>query len=189
MRKIILVVHTTLDGYVSNKDGELEGFTQSPENLDFVCRLTDSADALIVGRNSYEMLNGYWPQAGNNPEATDSEKKYSSWYNNAQKIVLSKSLSNKGLNKTIILSKNILEKISEIKKMEGKDILLFGSPTAFQTLAELNLIDEYWVIIYPVIFGKGIPFFTRLNFSNELKFLSSTQFSKGEIAIHYKVEN
>jgi dihydrofolate reductase len=65
---------------------------------------------------------------------------------------------------------------------------MFGSPTAFQTLNKLDVIDEYWVIYYPVFFGKGIPFFTRAESPRTFKLIDTRQLSNGELVIHYRVE-
>ena len=62
MRKIILIVHTSLDGFVAGVNGEFDNFKPSPENLDFVCSLTDNSDAALVGRVSYEMLESFSAQ-------------------------------------------------------------------------------------------------------------------------------
>lgn len=187
MRKIILIVHTSMDGYAAGMHGEFDAFDPSPENLDFVCSLTDDADAALTGRVSYQMLNTYWPTARDNPNATQSEIKYSNWYNDAEKIVLSKSLHNLDVENTTIISDQIAETLQEFKAMNGKNILMFGSPTTFESLDKLDLIDEYWVILYPVFFGKGIPFFTRVGDMKRFTFIESRPFSKGELAIHYKV--
>ena len=101
-------------------------------------------------------------------------------------IVLSNSMTGKDLKKTEIINRNISEKILQIKKQEGKNILMFGGPTAFQLLNELNLIDEFWVIVYPVMFGQGIPFSPKAMSLRRLKLLTTKQLSNGEIAIHYK---
>jgi dihydrofolate reductase len=186
MRKLILIVHVSLDGFVAGEKGEFDNFRPSPENLDFVNSLTDEADAALVGRVSYQMLDSFWPTAGDKENATKSEIKYSNWYNNTEKIVFSKSLS-KRKEKTTVISDNIAGSVLEIKSQVGKNILMFGSPTVFEMLNSLNLIDEYWVIQYPVFFGKGIPFFTRVQNSNSLKLLNIKEFSNGEIAIHYSM--
>jgi dihydrofolate reductase len=186
MRKLILIVHTSIDGFVAGVNGEFDNFNPSPENLDFVCSLTDEADAALVGRVSYQMLEKYWPTARDNKDATPSEIKYSNWYNAAEKIVLSTSLSD-SKNKLSVISNDINVGVQKIKNQAGKNILMFGSPTAYETLNKFNLIDEYWIIQYPVFFGKGIPFFTRVQNSNRLSLLNTKQFSNGEIAIHYKV--
>jgi dihydrofolate reductase len=189
MRKIILVIHTSIDGFVAGENGEFDELIQSPENLEFVCSLTDTADAVLAGRVSYQMLDSYWPTAHLNPTATSSEVKYSNWYNRAEKIVLSKSMAEKEGGGATVLSENIEDHLLQMKNKTGKDILMFGSPSVYKTLTKLNLIDEYWIIMYPVLLGKGIPLFDKIKSSLKLKCLSSKQFTKGEIAIHYKVEN
>jgi len=186
MRKIILIVHTSIDGFVAGKRGEFDDFNPSPENLDFICSLTDEADTALMGRVSYQMLQSAWPDARNKPDATQSEIKYSNWYNDAQKIVISNSMTGTDLHNTTIINGNIADKILHIKKQEGKSILMFGGPTAFQLLNELNLIDEFWVIVYPVIFGQGIPFSPRAMNLKRLKLLTTKQLSNGEIAIKYQ---
>src|SRR6187402_3519171 len=141
MRKIILIVHTSMDGYAAGVHGEFDGFNPSPENLDFINSLTDEADAALVGRISYQMLESYWPTARDNANASKSEIKNSNWYNDAEKIVLSKSLSKSNSSKTTIIAENIADRILEIKNRKGKNILMFGSPTIFEILNKLNLID------------------------------------------------
>ena len=188
MRKLILIVHTSIDGFVAGKNGEFDGFKPSPENLEFVCSLTDEADAALMGRVSYEMLESGWPHAWEKPGATPSEIKYSHWYNAAEKIVISKTLERTNLHNLTIIPTHIEEEILKIKKHKGKDILLFGSPTVFQTLADLNVIDEYWIIVYPAIFGKGILLFSHNSIPKKMTLLNTKQLSNGEIALHYKIE-
>lgn len=189
MRKLILVIHTSLDGFVAGENGEFDEMTQSPENLDFVCSLTDNADAILAGRISFQMLDSYWPTAHLNPTAASSEIKYSKWYNTAEKIVLSRSFPESKQGTVTILSQDLRDNLINIKSKNGKDILLFGSPSVYKKLSELNLIDEYWIIMYPVLLGKGIPLYHNTQYIKKLKLLNSVQFTKGEIAIHYKVEN
>jgi dihydrofolate reductase len=189
MRKLISVVHTSLDGFVAGENGEFDELVQSPENLEFVCSLTDKADAMLAGRVSYEMLNSYWPTAHQSPGASASIMKYSRWYNGAEKIVLSNTLDEKKGEDVKILSNNIEDGIKQIKNSKGKDILLFGSPSVCQTLLKLNLIDEFWIIVYPAVLGRGIPLFDDIERTIKLKRLGSTQFTMGEISINYKVEH
>src|SRR5690348_5224520 len=125
MRKLILVAHATLDGFVAGTKGELDGFSAGDENLEFVCRLTDDADAALFGRISYELLDSYWPTAKDRAGATKSEIEYSTWYNHAEKIVFSRTLTERK-NNTTIISSNISNAIIKIKQQPGKNILIFG---------------------------------------------------------------
>lgn len=90
MRKLILVVHISLDGFVAGPKGELDGFSAEGENLEFVVKLTEDADTALFGRTSYQLLNRYWPTARNHPNATKGEIAYSNWYNNAKRLSFQK---------------------------------------------------------------------------------------------------
>ncbi len=185
MRRLILVAHTSLDGFVAGMNGELDGFEASEENLQFVCTLTEDADTALFGRVTYELLNGYWPTAANIPHATVGQVAYSNWYNNARKIVISGKIMDDNLANTIIIRKDILNEIAKLKEQEGKNILIFGSPTIFQ-LVQPDLIDSYWIFINPAIFGKGISLFAPTANNIKLKLMASKEFRNGEIALHYQ---
>ena len=188
MRKMILVAHLSLDGFVAGPKGELDGFPSAEENLEFVCKLTEEADAALFGRISYELLNSYWPTAKDLPNITKGETVYSNWYNAAQKIVISKTMTKENLYNTTVISDNIPNEIIKIRKQPGKNILIFGSPMVSQLLMQSDLIDDYWIFINPVIFGQGIPLFAGLTDKTKLKLLATKQFLNGEIALHYTME-
>jgi dihydrofolate reductase len=188
MRKLILVVHTSLDGFVAGSNGELDGFDAGEENLEFICKLTEEADTALFGRISYQLLESNWPTARNRPGATKAEIAYSNWYNNAKKIVLSSTLNSAGLHHTTILRGNISNEIIKLREQAGKNILIFGSPSVFQSLLQSDLVDHYWIFVNPVIFGQGIPLFTGPTKKVKLKLLFAKQFSNGEIALHYEAD-
>jgi dihydrofolate reductase len=188
MKKLILIAHISLDGFAAGEQGEFDGFNPSPESLEFVCDLTDKADALLVGRVSYQMLETAWPTMWSKPNATPSEIKYSNWYNAAEKIVLSNTLTKGNSPNTKIINGNILSEITKIKQQGNKNILLFGSPATFRKLNELKLIDEYWILLYPTLFGKGIPLFLTGEPMKKLKLTNSIKLTNGEMAINYKVQ-
>jgi len=185
MRKLILVVHISLDGFVAGINGELTGFDSGSENLEFVCQLTEDADTALFGRISYELLNRYWPTAHTNPNATKGEIDYSNWYNNARKIVVSRTLKTTNDPKTTLISNDMVTGISAIKKEPGRNILIFGSPSVSQQLIAAGLVDSYWVFINPVIFGNGIPLFRTLPEMIKLSLLSSKHFPNGEMALNF----
>ncbi|HMR83143.1 MAG TPA: dihydrofolate reductase family protein [Niabella sp.] len=186
MRKLILIVHASIDGFVADKSGTFDNFNQSPENLDFVNSLTNEADTALAGRVSYQMLESAWPSVKDKPGATESEINYSNWYNRARKIVLSTTLSGVTQENMIIISEHIPDEIQKLKGQGNSNILMFGSPTAFQTLFRYNLIDEYYIILYPVVFGRGIPLFSGNEVLKHLKLTGTKQLSKGEIVLNYQ---
>lgn len=186
MRKLIFFMHTSLDGFVAGLKGEMNWIKVDDEIFDFVDRMTKKADTALYGRVTYEMMQNYWPNAGKQPNASKHDKEHSAWYNKISKVVLSKTMSEQGLQNTKVISEQLSENINEIKKQEGKNILIFGSPTASQSLLKEGLIDEFWLFVNPVILGQGIPLFKNLTETTKLNLLETKTFSCGVIALHYE---
>ncbi|RYE39562.1 MAG: dihydrofolate reductase [Sphingobacteriales bacterium] len=188
MRALNLIAQTSLDGFVAGSNGEFTSFIGGEENLGFVCSITDTADAAMFGRVSYELLQSNWLTAGNRPDATKNEIKYSKWYNSFSKIVVSKSLANDNLQNTTIISDNILPETSKIKGQPGKDILIFGSPTIVNELFDSDIIDNIWLLVHPVMFGSGISLFRNQKKVTKLNLAISHQLSNGTLCNKYAVQ-
>jgi dihydrofolate reductase len=197
MRKIISFIHISLDGFVAGPNGEMDWIKVDDEIFDYVGKRISQTDTALYGRVTYEMMESYWPNAGNEPNASKHDIEHSRWYNNAQKVVLSKTMTpdryRDARTNTTIISDNLSDKINEIKKQTGNEILLFGSPTATHSLIEQNLIDGYWLFVNPIILGQGIPLFTGINPNGyrdktKLKLLSTHQFRCGVTELNYSVD-
>ena len=93
-----------------------------------------------------------------------------------------------GLTNTQIISDNLSDRINEIKQQAGKDILLFGSPTATHSLMHQNLIDGYWLFVNPIILGRGIPLFADIKDKIKLNLLTTRQFTCGVTELNYTVD-
>jgi dihydrofolate reductase len=93
-----------------------------------------------------------------------------------------------GLDNTTVISHNLSDRINEIKQQPGKEILLFGSPTATHSLIQQNLIDGYWLFVNPVVLGQGIPLFTDIKYKIKLKLLNTRQFTYGVTELNYIVD-
>jgi len=179
-------MHTSLDGFVAGLKGELDWANIDDEMFDFVATMTDTADTALYGRVTYEMMQSYWPTAGKQPNATKHDKEHSAWYNKVSKIVLSKTISEKGLDNTTVISGQLADNINKIKKQDGKNILIFGSPGASQSLLNQGLIDEFWLFVNPIILGQGMPLFKDITGTTKLKLAESKTFACGVIALHYE---
>ena len=185
MRQINVVVQTSLDGYVAGVKGEFEHFIGGEENLGFVCSIIDESDAIMFGRKSFELLNADWPTAGSKPGATNNVIKYSNWYNAASKTVVSRTLnSTDGMQ---VLHEIQPSEINNMKQGAGKNILIFGSPTLVHELLNVDLIDNIWLIVHPVIFGDGIPFLRKGDKVIGLDLLSTVHLSNGTLCSKYSV--
>ncbi len=185
MRKIILLVHLSLDGFVAGPQGDLRYFEQSDDNLAFVNSLTENADGALFGRSSYKLLNDFWPAKRDDPQATLAETAFSNWYNAVQKIVVSGTLADAGNGKLMVIRRDTESALHKLRQSPGKNILIFGSPTLSQALMAAVLIDEFWVIIHPVFFGNGLPLFTGAQPRAGLALAETHVLAKGHIAAHY----
>lgn len=190
MRNLLYFMHASLDGFVAGPNGEMDWIRFDDELFDFVATMTDKADTALYGRVTYEMMQGYWPTAGDKPNATKHDKEHAAWYKQVSKIVVSRTLSGEGLENTTVISDQLASKINAIKNKEGKDILIFGSPRASHSLLGLGLIDAFWIFVNPVLLGQGMPLFQNVTDKINLTLVESKLFSCGVIALHYvkKVE-
>ena len=189
MRKIISFMHISLDGFVAGPNGEMNWIKVDEEIFDHVGKRISETDTALYGRVTYQMMENYWPTAGNEPTASKHDIEHSKWYNNAHKVVLSKTMKEEGLTNTTIISDNLSDRINELKQSRGsKDILLFGSPTATHSLIQQNLIDGYWLFVNPIILGQGIPLFVDIKDKIKLKLLTTRQFTSGVTELNYIVD-
>lgn len=188
MRKIISFMHISLDGFVAGPNGEMNWIKVDEEIFDHVGKRISKGDTALYGRVTYEMMENYWPTAGDNPKASRHDIEHSKWYNNVHKLVLSKTMKDKDLANTEIINDNLSDRLNEIKNQNGEDILLFGSPTATHALMQRNLIDGYWLFVNPIILGKGIPLFVDIKDKIKLKLLNTQQFTSGVTELDYTTD-
>ena len=179
----------SLDGFVAGPKGEMDWIKVDQEIFDYVGKRISEGDTALYGRVTYQMMENYWPTAGNKPAATRHDIEHSKWYNKVHKVVLSKTMKDMSLTNTTVISDNLSDRINEIKQKPGKDILLFGSPTATHSLIQQNLIDGYWLFVNPIILGQGIPLFTGIKEKIKLNLVSTQQFPCGVTELTYTVEH
>ena len=195
MRKIISFMHISLDGFVAGLKGEMDWIKVDEEIFDYAGKRISEGDTALYGRVTYQMMENYWPTAGDKPTATKHDIEHSKWYSKVHKVVLSKTMKDTdlppgqaGLTNPKIISDNLLDRINEIKQQAGKDILLFGSPTATHSLIQLNLIDGYWLFVNLIILGRGIPLFADIKDKIKLNLLTTRQFTCGVTELNYTVD-
>ena len=183
-------MHVSLDGYVSGPNGEMDWITVNEEIFDHIGKRVSQSDTALYGRVTYEMMENYWPAAGNNPAASKHEIEHSRWYKHVHKVVLSKTMNDATLTNTTVISDHLLDKIGELKQSlygSGKDILIFGSPRATHSLIQRNLIDGYWLFVNPIILGHGVPLFADIKDKIKLNLLTTQAFNCGVIELNYTV--
>jgi len=178
-------MHTSLDGFVAGPGGEMDWIKFDDAMFDFVGTMTAQADTALYGRVTYQMMESYWPTAGEKPNASKHDIEHSKWYNKVSKVVLSRTIKGIEQDNTQVISENISENINKLKQQDGKNILIFGSPSASNAILNKGLIDEFWIFVNPVLLGQGIPLFKDISESTSLSLIETKTFDIGVIALHY----
>jgi dihydrofolate reductase len=186
MRKLVVFMHVTLDGFVAGTKGEMDWINIGDEIFEYAGQQTDLADTALYGKNTFLMMDGYWPTAANQPNASKHDIQHSNWYNKVEKVVLSTTLKQKDFPGIKFISNNLKSEINKLKQKPGKNILIFGSANAVHSLMSLNLIDEYLLMVNPVLIGRGIPMFKDINEKINMKVTESNVFSSGVVCLHYE---
>src|SRR3954451_2063336 len=109
MRKLVLFMHVSVDGFVAGPNGEMDWIHVDEDMFDYAGEQTDNADKALYGRVTYQMMDSYWPTAGDKPNASKHDIQHSQWYNNVEKIVLSRTLQDEKFNKVTLIRDNLHE--------------------------------------------------------------------------------
>lgn len=184
MRKLLFLMHSSLDGFAATEDGGMDWISLPEELFEDVGKLTDDADAAIYGRKTYELMEGYWPTAGDRPNASKHDKDHAAWYKKVDKYVVSRGKPKTG-DKAEVIGKDLEAEIKKIKSLPGKNILLLGSPSTAQSCLELGLIDELWINVNPIVLGKGVAFYPQENKRVALELVRSKAYKPGVITLVY----
>lgn len=183
MRKLIAAINMTLDGFCDHTAGIVNDETHQHYN-----DLLSSADTMIFGRITYQLMESYWPAVVKNPTANAPMDEFAVLIDNISKIVFSRTLKNVDWKNTELKTEIIAEEILELKQQAGKDILV-GSPSLIVALSQLGLIDEYQISIHPVVLGSGLPLFKNIKDTINLKLLKTKTFDCGVVTLYYQPTN
>jgi dihydrofolate reductase len=189
MRKIISMIHLSLDGMASGPNDELDWISYDEELESYAHSLHEVTDAVIWGRKTYELMAGYWPTVPGNPDSSPAEREHAAYLDSIIKIVVSRTLDRIDWNanpNTMLIKDNIAEQINKFKLQPGKDIWFLGSTNLAQTFMQLDLIDEYRFNINPTVLGQGKPFFADVNRQLPLKLLESNTLKSGVVTLRYE---
>lgn len=182
-RKVTFAINVTLDGYTDHTVGIVDN-----ELHDFFTRQLDDADLLLFGRVTFQMMESYWPHAESDSESTESEKMFAQKFNALPKIVFSQTIQKTEWNNSRIMRGNLVEEVLKLKKQPGKDISA-GSISIFQELMRHNLIDEYWLVVHPLLCKKGKHLFDGINNTINLTLVDTKTFASGVVVLHYLKNN
>ena len=178
-------MHVSLDGFVSGPNGEMDWIRLGDDMWDYVQQVTATSDTALYGEVTYHMMEGYWPTAGEKPNASSHDINHSRWANAAKKIVFSKTLEKTNWDNTEIVRELKVEEIQKLKMEDGKNMIMFGSPTLAHSFMMLGLIDEYWLNVNPIILGEGKSLYKDIHNKIPLELMDTKVLSSGVVALKY----
>jgi dihydrofolate reductase len=181
MRKLIVFNFMTLNGFYKGPQEDIGWHRHGEEENAFAAANLESNATLLFGRVTYEMMSGYWPT----PIAMKNDPVVAEGMNKADKIVFSRTLKTAEWNNTRLISGNIEAEISKMKQMPGSDLVLLGSGSIAAQFAELGMIDEYQIMVDPVLVGNGKPIFNSISTKIDLKLIAAQTFKSGVVLLSY----
>jgi len=178
MRKVILQMSMTLDGYVAGPKGEMDWvFSSSTQTTrDYIDDLLKGSDHILLGKGMAPGFLDYWPK----DKTVLGEK-----INKLPKTIFSKTLD-KVEWPDVTVAKDIASEISRLKSEPGKNLILYGGAGLVQSFINLNLIDEYHLLMVPIILGKGLPLFANIQSERKLNLVKTTTSETGVVVFHYE---
>ncbi|HEX8932464.1 MAG TPA: dihydrofolate reductase family protein [Patescibacteria group bacterium] len=187
MRKVVLFMHLSLDGFCATPDGGLDWISYDDELQNWADDIIKNiVGSPLYGRVTYELMK-YWQTVLTDPNATKHDMEHAQWLENVEKIVFSKTLKKEDWNNTTVISgSNLTEEVGKLKKQPGKDLVIFGSPSLAREFIDLGLIDEYQLSVSPVILGSGKTAFHDIMKKVKLKLLRSQILKSGVATLHYE---
>ena len=185
MRKLIVFNHVSLDGYFVDANGDMswaKADHNDPEWGAFVGENASGEDPLLFGRVTYELMTRYWPT----PMASKNDPALDERMNKLPKVVFSRTLDKATWNNTRLVRSDLVSEVRRMKQEPGQGMVILGSGSIVSQLAPHRLIDEYQVVMNPVILGKGRTMFDGVEEKLGLKLTNSRSFRNGNVYLCYQ---
>ena len=178
MRKVVVSEFVALDGVMENPVWTFQ--FESDDRNRYKFNELKAADALLLGRVTYEGFAAAWPAM------LEETGEYGEWMNGYPKYVVSRTLEEPlEWHNSRLLGENIAEEVAQLKRQEGKDILVFGSAQLVNELHRHGLVDEYRLMLFPMTVGRGKRLFGEGDQKN-LKLVGTETFSSGVVVLTYQ---
>jgi dihydrofolate reductase len=185
MRKIILAMEMSLDGFIEGPNGEMDWLINKEEDWKEMFKDLESVDTYLLGRKMYPGYAAYWRSALTNESSPKDELRYAKLADKSQHIVFSKTLTTVEWKNTRIATDPLAE-INQLKKQPGKDMVIWGGAELAATLINLGLVDRYRITLNPTILGGGKPMFNNIAQRRKLKLLESRPMKSGATILWYE---
>ena len=183
MRSLIVFNHVSLDGYFVDKKGDMRwAHKQDPEWNEFVAGNARGGGVLLFGRVTYEMMASYWPT----PMAAQNSPAVAEHMNNLQKVVFSRTLEKASWNNTKLVKGDLATEVRKMKQDSSEGLVIMGSGTIVSQLAQEGLIDEFQIVVCPIVIGSGRTLFEGVTEKQNLKLTKSRTFGNGNVYTCYQ---
>ena len=183
MRELVVTENITVDGVIDASDGWFSPAggedVDSSDVEDAIREQREAADALLVGRVTFEQLRGYWPHQ------PDDRTGISDYLDAVSKYVVSSTLEDPGWQNTIVLGGPVLEEVRALKAQAGKDIVATGSMTLVRALIAAGLVDEFRLFVHPIALGHGQQLFPDVR-GLALRLAEARPFRSGVVLLRYR---
>jgi dihydrofolate reductase len=182
MRKLKLQVQTTVDGYMSGPNGEMDWMTfpWTDDIAAYVTALTAPVDTIVLGR---KLAEGFIPHWASKPESEPQSA--IDTMNNTPKVVISNSLTKSPWENTVVAGGDVAETVNRLKAQPGGDLIVYGGGTLVSSLIAAELIDELHLFVNPIAIGAGLPVFAKTDAYQRLSLVTATPFECGIVALHF----
>lgn len=188
MRKIVVFNLITLDGYFARENGDIDWHNVDDEFNEFAVEHTQEFGTIIFGRTTYKMFEEFWPPfakaSRGKPTALSPDEKIGQIIDDVEKIVFSKTLREVTWKNSKLFHEIDPEEVKKWKAQDGKPMAIFGSGEIVQEFTRLGLVDEYRLLLNPIILGKGKSMFKNVD-QVKLKLLSTRKFGNGNVLLTY----
>jgi dihydrofolate reductase len=185
MRKLVVFNHVSLDGYFVDAANSMmwaKMNQQDPEWTAFVTKNASGQSPLLFGRITYELMAGYWPT----PMGKQNDAALAERMNNLPKIVFSRTLAKASWKNTRLVKTEMSGEIRRMKQEPGDGMVILGSGSIVSQLAAEGLIDEFQVVVNPIVLGKGRTMFEGLKQNLNLALTDSRVFKNGNVFLSYR---
>lgn len=184
MRKIVVVISISLDGYFEGLDRDISWHIVQDELHQYMNDYLGPMSAFLDGRLTHELMATYWPTADQEPNAPGPIVEFARIWRDMPKYVFSRTLQAQSGWNTTLRHEVDPDEIRQLKAQPGGDMAV-GGPNLVQTFRRLGLIDEYHVLVHPVVLGRGHPLFPPSDTREPLRLLETRQFSGGVVLLRY----
>lgn len=182
MRKVIVSNLISLDGFMAGPHGEIDWFVVDQEFDAYARELFAGTDTLLFGRVTYELMASYWPT----PAAATEDPFITERMNGLAKVVFSTTLAKADWANSRLVRSDPAAEVTRLKGEPGGNLMIFGSGRLVSALAPLGLIDEYRLMVNPVVLGNGLPLFRNLEAKLELELLGTRTLGCGDVILTYR---